>query len=136
VGRKDRLVLARMRARREPDRPARERPRELGHRMGSAGGGGASYFRLPETATWEAPSEAKRSASAGVCARHSENRSRSAPLADGKPRQRRNERSDMRPLTSMSGTCRASISTIAFGQSSDSAKSARSGRQWSRKRRM
>ena len=48
--------------------------------------------------------------------------------------QRRKERSERRPLTSTSGTPRLRSSMIALGQISDSAKSARFGRQWSRKR--
>ena len=40
----------------------------------------------------------------------------------------------MRPLTSASGMLRAAVSRMSFGQISDSVNTARSGRQWSRKR--
>ena len=50
-------------------------------------------------------------------------------------RQRLNERSDSRPLTRISGMPRSALVRIRFGQRSDSANSARSGCQWSRKRR-
>ncbi len=50
-------------------------------------------------------------------------------------RQRLNERSLIRPLTIASGRPARFVSTIMFGQSSDSATSAASGRQWRRKRR-
>ena len=53
----------------------------------------------------------------------------------GARRQRLNERSLIRPLIIASGRPARFVSTIMFGHSSDSATSAASGRQWSRKRR-
>ena len=58
-------LFARMRARRDPDRPAREQAGELRRAArGSAGGGRASNLRLPATPTRGAPSRKSRSASA------------------------------------------------------------------------
>ena len=48
--------------------------------------------------------------------------------------QRRRLRCDRRPLTSAIGMLRADVARISDGQISDSVNTARSGRQWSRKR--
>ena len=45
------------------------RPASSASSFWSAGGGAASYFRLPTTSTFAAPSSASRSASASLCAR-------------------------------------------------------------------
>ena len=52
-----------------------------------------------------------------------------APIVRGASRQRLNERSDTRPLITISGISRADAATIRLGQRSDSTNSARSGCQ-------
>ncbi len=81
-----------------------------------------------------APSVAKRAPSSWVWLRQIAIRDRSALAVRGQRSQPRNERSDMRPLTRMSGISRSSSARIMLGQISDSATTARFGCQWSRKR--
>jgi len=52
-----------------------------------------------------------------------------AAIAPGKSCQRRNERCDTRPLTSIIGVARSTHATMRLGHKSDSTNSARSGRQ-------
>ena len=100
------------------------------HKVGSStGGAGTSSLRLPTLLMRGAPSCAKRSASALDCAKHRSKRSSKAAIAPGKSRQRRNERCDTRPLTSIIGIARSAHATMRLGHKSDSTNSARSGRQ-------
>ena len=131
VGLGDDRLLAVMGARREPDRPPADRGREARDlRAGRRRAAAASNLRLPVTTTL---AHAERGVALAVAGRLGQaevdaRRTAAGDAAEAAPA--RNERSDSRALTRISGIAAAASSVMIVGHSSDSTKSARSGRQW------
>ncbi len=101
----------------------------------SNGSGGVSYFRLPMPVTRGRPRAVKRSASCMLCAKQRVKPASSLRMKPGKSCQRLYDRSDMRALTMPITAPVLRVSTIRFGQNSESTHSATSGCQWLRNAR-